>query len=167
MTTLKIDTEFLDEYSKMISKYLWSKKLEGRDEFDNLYSMVVIKLMESVNKYDKKRGKVSTWITWVMRTVVSNYFRHKQQDATHNALPVLEDMVEEFTDSLLAILRNATSLLTQEEHRLIIQHYHEGYSHREIANALGRNENAVKVQIHRARTKLIDQIQGELSDKED
>lgn len=163
---MKIDEAFLDEYGDLISKYIWSMKLSGRDEYDNLYNDVVIKLMENKEKYDPDRSAISTWITWVMRTVVYNYFRHKQQDATHNALLLTPEQVPSLgdpsdTEDLESIITGAVGL-TRRDKVMLIEHYHMGYTHREVGKLHMISEGAAKTHIHRAKKKLNDDIQGEL-----
>lgn len=164
---MEIDTEFLEEYGDMISKYLWSMKLSGRDEYDNLYNDVVIKLIENKEKYDAERAAVSTWITWTMRTVCHNYFRHKQQDATHNAVPLANEMVPSSqdpanTEDLVSMIHNAEGLVTKEK-MMLLQYYHEGYTHYEVGKLNIMTEGAAKTYIHRAKAKLNEHIQGELN----
>ena len=165
MDELAIDQEFLEEYGDLISKYLWSMKLSGRDEYDDLYNDVVIKLIENKGKYDAKRAAVSTWITWTMRTVVHNYFRHKQQDATHNASSLAEQghqgddpMNQEDLPTIISRINN----LSNEDRSMLLKYYHLGHTHKEIAEMHRITENAAKTRIHRAKSKLSDDIQGEL-----
>ena len=170
MDGLRIDDKFLEQYRDLISKYIWSKTLEGREEYDNIYNDVVIKLMESVDKYDPKRGALTTWITWVMRTVVFNYFRDKQVDALHNALPLLDEQIAGYDQSqdpadmedIVDIITKVKDL-TPFEKLMLLDYYHFGYTAREVGERRDMSEAAAEVRIHRAKQKLIAQVQGELT----
>jgi len=169
METLEIDKDFLHEYGDVIRKYIWSKALEGREEYDNLYNDVIIKLLENKDKYDPDRGAVSTWITWVMRTTVFNYFRDKQKDALHNSLPLQpEDMAGYARSRDPSEQENARSIvckapgLLKNERELLIAYYHLGYSEAELAPWLGIAEGAVRKRIQRVKDKLTKQVQQEL-----
>ncbi len=164
MEALRINKEFLDEYGDMISKYIWSKDLQGRPEYDDLYNDVIIKLIESKEKYDSSRGAVSTWVTWVMRTVVYNYFRHKQQDATHNSEMLGLDTESDPSDheDVKRIISRAQGL-TDYDREVLIGFYHYGYTHSELAERHKVKENTMYQTVHRAKNKLSSEIQGELT----
>lgn len=167
MKELQIDEAFLSEYSDLISKYIWSKDLEGREEYDNIYNDVIIKLLESKDKYDSKRGAITTWITWVMRTVVFNYFRSKQVDALHNALPLLEAQTVSrgqdpaSKEDLLSILMKAD--LSGAEKTVLRDFHYLGHTLEELSSLYGENLRTIQTRLNRARTRLTAQVQGELN----
>ena len=174
MSKLEIDKDFLAEYGDMISKYIWSKALEGREEYENLYNDVIIKLLEHKDKYDPDRGAVTTWVTWVMMSVVSHYFRDKQQDALHNSLPLLPEEIAGYSNSqdpsdqedILSIISKVRGLSSRERN-LLIDFAHLGYSLEELATRDKIPMRTLQTQLNRARAKLIKQVQGELNEQEE
>lgn len=170
MKELTINDEFIEEYGAMISKYIWSKDLEGRREYDDIYHEVIIKLMESVDKYDPKRAAVTTWITWVMRTVVNHYFRDKQVDALHNALPLVSEQLSEYGHSqdpaskedMLSILLKSD--LSGAEKTVMRDYHYLGHTLEELSSLYGENLRTIQTRLNRARVKLTAQVQGELHD---
>ena len=164
MKELTIDDAFLAEYGDLISKYIWSKPLEGRDEYDDLYNDVVIKLIENKEKYDSTRGAVSTWIMWVMRTVLHNYFRHKQQDATHSTTTLALDLESDPADR-----EHIGNIITRGEgigdiDKRMLKDYTYGFTYKELGDRYDISEAVVTVRIHRAKQKLKDQVCGELKE---
>lgn len=168
MKELTVDKEFIEEYGAMISKYIWSKDLEGRREYDDIYHEVIIKLMESIDKYDPKRAAVTTWITWVMRTVVNHYFRSKQVDALYNSLPLVSDQIVNSRHSqdpaseedVVSIINKSD--LNQNERDVMLDFHYYGYTLEELSRKYKENVRTIQTRLNRARIKLTAQVQGEL-----
>ena len=73
---MQIDDQFIKEYDNLI----WStirEKVRGMDTQSDVHSDIIIRLIESSEGYDEEKGAVSTWVVWICRSVISNYFLTK------------------------------------------------------------------------------------------
>ncbi len=166
---MDINDEFIEQYGNLIRDTIWKTGIRDTDEYDAVYNDVIIRIM-GYNNYDPEKGGITNWLFLVTRSVLGNHFKHKTIDATHNALPLLEELTPEYMQSQdpadnedFVDIINKIDDLSETERKALIAYYHYGYTAREVGEQLGLTDTAVWKILERARIKLTAQVQGEFN----
>lgn len=120
-------------------------------------------LWRSAARYDRTRGSVRSWVLRVVHNRAVDMFRREQSTARHDvsddwiadALPArerTEDEVERRDDALL--VRTALDGLPPDQRQVVELAYFGGFSHAQIADALGLPAGTVKGRMRLALNKL-------------
>ena len=107
-------------------------------------------------KYAKEKGKVDNeraLLYKISRTLVVDFYRKKKEVSLDEG-----DGESKDDDSKLLDLQKALSELDSVQREVVVLHYFEGFSLREVGEILERKENSVQVIAHRARAKLKDKL---------
>lgn len=114
---------------------------------------------------EKKRPSVRnfrSFVYQVARNAIIDYYRRQATTSTHTQAldpeaPIVstQDLYEQVAtnDELQGVLI-AIKKLKQESQDVLMLRYIEGYTHKQIAQALGKTPAAVRVTLHRATKKL-------------
>ena len=152
--------QIYDAYINSIYRYHYSCVGNATDTED-LTSQTFMAVLESLNHY-KTRGYFSAWVFRIARNKAMDFFRVQQR--TVDELPlhlahnddVLEMIIKNQTyDELSALLRS----LTEEELEVLRLRYVAQLSYVEIANMLGRKEDAVRKSLKRLLERLSSQLE--------
>jgi RNA polymerase sigma-70 factor, ECF subfamily len=122
-----------------------------------------ISLWRSAARYDRSRGSVRSWVLRVVHNRAIDAFRRELSTAKHDVaddwisevLPArerTEDEVERRSDARL--VRSALDGLPPEQRQVIELAYFGGFSHAQIADALGLPAGTVKGRMRLALSKL-------------
>ena len=158
---LKIDDNFVKQYDGLIKERLTRLGIRDPDEFDDLHNKVYERLMTS-SAYDPKRGKVSTWLWTICRSVVSN--ERKKASRSQDVLD--QDTVD---------LQSASSIIGQEDagtardeidrllsasglsprdQRMVIAYHINGLTMQELADKYGLTLRATEQVVYRSMKAL-------------
>lgn len=130
---------------------------------EDLTAEVFTNMIESLPRYEQRGIPFEAWLYRIAAARVADYHRARSR----NQQVELTDAVAEDTphpeDALLEQqerdrLRAALHKLNEDEQKLIILRFIERKSHAEVAEILGKSENAVKVMQHRALRKAAKQL---------
>jgi len=137
-----------------------ARRIESRDEAEDVISEVFHRFLRRIDQYDASRGSVWTWLMTMTRHAVIDHHRGRRDH-----LPL-----EDHEDSLVAeAMDPLSSMVRQEEHRLLhgllrneepeireifALHFGDGLKYREIAEVLGLSESAVKQRFSRTMRRL-------------
>jgi RNA polymerase sigma-70 factor (ECF subfamily) len=120
-------------------------------------------LWRSAARYDRTRGSVRSWVLRVVHNRAVDMFRREQSTARHDvsddwiadALPArerTEDEVERRDDAQL--VRTALDGLPPDQRQVVELAFFGGFSHAQIADALGLPAGTVKGRMRLALNKL-------------
>lgn len=149
-----------DAYISPIYRYHYSRVGNATDAED-LTSQTFMAVLESLPRY-KLRGYFSAWIFRIAHNKAMDFFRAQQRAVdelplhlTHNE-DVLEKVIKGQTyEELSAFLKS----LTEEELEVIRLRYVARLSFVEIANMLGRKDDAVRKSLKRLLERLSFQLE--------
>lgn len=114
----------------------------------------------------KKNGTIQAYLFKIARNLGIDYQRKKREislDAIADFMPSEENLEDLVVKSEREnIVHKALSGLDKDEKQIIVMRYFEELSYAEIAKTIGKNEGAIRVQIHRVLKKL----KGRLSNYE-
>jgi RNA polymerase sigma factor (sigma-70 family) len=145
------EKEALVQFDNMAKKI--ARQYSGRNEFDDLYQVAKIGIIDAVRSYDKNRGaKLSTHVFNMILSHVRKFstketgiIYYPAHVKTYNNIRIdLEDLsnhaFEDFdylSIELRQILSVALNTLTDKQKEIIVMKYIEGYSTAEISEILG------------------------------
>jgi RNA polymerase sigma-70 factor (ECF subfamily) len=124
---------------------------------EDLTEEVFVRALAALPKYEPQGHKFSSWLYRIAQNlIVDHYRRHSSrpevEDRDTGDMPdfqsLPEDQVADQQD--IESLARAVHRLGNEEQQVIILRFVEGFSHREVAQVIGKSEGASRVIQHRA-----------------
>jgi RNA polymerase sigma-70 factor (ECF subfamily) len=142
-----------DLYADKIYKYIYYKS--GRtDEAEDLTAQVFLKAWEAIEHYKWEGYPFSTWLYRIAHNQMIDHYRTHRETfpldtarTRESGLDPLESAEKSFSS---AQIRGAIRHLTQDQQRVIILRFLEGYSTAEVANILDKDPDAIRALQHRA-----------------
>jgi RNA polymerase sigma-70 factor (ECF subfamily) len=138
--------------------YRLAYRLAGDDELARDFTQETF--IRAFERLDTFRGEArfSTWLHAIATTVALNGLRKVKRFRTRETVLEAADGVAGGVRSaepdLKTRLRDAIDALPQKYRMVVVMHDVEGYTHEEIAAALGMEVGTSKAQLSRARAKL-------------
>lgn len=167
-------TEIYDKYVDAIYRFVFFK-VSSRQDAEDLTSQVFSKALEYCLKKDSKVSSLKAFLYCIARNTVTDFYRQKQRSEVSLNEEIKsdpeadvmwssdQDMETRVGDSLeMRRVREALDLLKEEYRDVIILHYLDELSVREISDVMGKSGGAVRVLLHRAMKSL----QGVMSRQE-
>jgi len=149
-----------DRYARDIYRYLYSRVGNAADAED-LTAQTFMAVIESLPRY-RHRGHFSAWIYQIARNKAMDLFRKQRQDPidlpydTASSDEIMEQVIEgQAYEDLERLLKN----LKEEEQELIRLRFTAELSFVEIAQLIGRKEDAVRKSINRILERLSRQME--------
>ncbi len=147
---MDIESVYRDYHEKVLI-YLKSK-VPSPEDAEDLCSDVFIKVQKKLDGYDSEKASIATWIFTIARnTVIDHYRKYRAPEE------IPEDLASDFQvdESLLrqeslSELAEALKKLSDEERSIIILHYYEGLSLKEIETKTGLSYGQVKIRHNNA-----------------
>lgn len=176
------DTEIISQilngdqnaYALLVDKYrnyvftIVLRYVKSREDAEEVSQDVFIKAYRSLADF-RGNSKFSTWLYTVTTTTCITFLRKKKLEVqsldNENVFAVADNIdsgvsanqVEQKTR--INMVNEAIRMLNPEDAQIITLFYKAEQSLDEIAHILGKEPNAVKVQLHRARTRLKEKMQ--------
>jgi len=160
--TLLFETLY-DRYAGLVYNKCYGFAKDG-DEAKDLTQDVFLKLFVKLASF-KGKSKFSTWLYAFTYNHCVNYVtrntakKFEKQSVDYKDIENLSDDYDEDDPSFLNMkvekLKVALELISPEENMILLLKYQDYLSIKEIENALGIRESAVKMRIKRAKDKLI------------
>lgn len=154
MTDIQKEQIYTDFHNKVFG-YIQSK-VKNMQIAEDLASDVFVKVYERINVFDEKKASLSTWIYLITKNTLIDYYRTRKE---HSELPEqlsASSSVEESvcTTEMLDALAKALEELEEREKRIVIQHFYEGATLKEIAKQMDISYSYVKLLLNKAIGKL-------------
>jgi len=160
--TLLFETLY-DRYAGLVYNKCYGFAKDG-DEAKDLTQDVFLKLFVKLASF-KGKSKFSTWLYAFTYNHCVNYVtrntakKFEKRSVDYKDIENLSDDYDEDDTSFLNMkvekLKVALELISPEEKMILLLKYQDYLSIKEIENALGIGESAVKMRIKRAKDKLI------------
>ncbi|KKU14920.1 hypothetical protein A3A20_00130 [Candidatus Wolfebacteria bacterium RIFCSPLOWO2_01_FULL_45_19] len=150
--------QLYDHYMPMIYRFVLLK-VGRREEAEDLTHQVFLSALQNISGYKHLGHPFSSWLYKIARNSIIDNARTKKEtiplydlDMEPHIEPAIEktlDLNKEFNSAMKAI-----GQLNEEQQNVVIMKFIEGFSHKEIAEALDKNEGAIRTIQHRAIIKL-------------
>jgi len=153
------------EYYEMIRQYLL--RFVSEDEASDLVQEVFIKVSNSINDF-KGNSSIKTWIYRIASNTAKDFLKSRFYKASKFQDEIVEDDLLEFSnqdhfseaeehvilDEMNTCIRDFIYRLPYSYSSILVLSDLEGYRAKEIAEILDISLSAVKIRLHRARSKL-------------
>jgi RNA polymerase sigma-70 factor (ECF subfamily) len=149
-------TGFYEKHVGRIYKFVYFRVAGNREKAEDLTQDIFMKAFEAFERYDPKIS-ASAWIYTIARNHIINMAAkdRPQTDIEEVEFKVANDwehLAERSFDEKR--LLEALERLPTQEADLVRMKYLEGWKYKEIAEILGRNPGALRVQMSRVLKKL-------------
>lgn len=104
---------------------------------EDLCSDVFVKVYEKLESFNEKKASISTWIFTITRNTLIDYYRTRKVTSEIPENLVYEDDESDVDDESLEKLAKGLENLDERSRNLIIKHYYEGKTLKEVAEELG------------------------------
>lgn len=142
--------------------------IKSREDAEEVAQDVFVKAYRSLADF-RGASKFSTWIYTIATTSCLTFLRKKKADVSS----LDDEKIFAAADSIdggmsanqveqksrIAMVNNAIKMLGDDDAQIITLFYKGEQTLDEIAQILGKEANAVKVQLHRARTRLKEKME--------
>lgn len=149
-----------DRYVQHIYRYAYSR-VENAREAEDITAQTFIAAYESLSRY-RERGHFSAWLFRIAQSEIQNHFRRSRREVGLDAVRRLAEaddaLVAVIQDEELSRLRSLIKKLDDDERELIRLRYVAELSFAEMADLLGRREDAVKKSVYR----LLERLKGQM-----
>ncbi|HWJ29572.1 MAG TPA: RNA polymerase sigma factor [Flavisolibacter sp.] len=148
--------------------------IKSREDAEEVSQDIFVKTYRSLADF-KGASKFSTWLYTITTTSCISFLRKKKleihsldnervfETADNIDSGMSANQIEQ--KSRATMVNEAIKLLSPDDARIITLFYKGEQSLEEIAQILGKEPNAVKVQLHRARTRLKEKMQKYFSNE--
>lgn len=155
--------QIYDTYAKPIYRYHFSR-VDNAPDAEDLTAQTFLAVIESLVRY-QHRDNFTAWIFQIARNKLMDHFRRNHSHGEiHESVvdPAQGDVLEAVVrDESRARLKSLLHLLDEEERELIRLRYTAELSFVEIAQLLGRKEDAVRKAIRRILDRLSIQMEAQ------
>ncbi len=161
-------------YALLVSRYqnfvftIVLRFIKSREDAEEIAQDVFVKAYRSLADF-KGTAKFSTWLYTITTTSCITFLRKKKLDMQSLDNEQVFDSADIIDSGMSAnqveqkskvnMVSNAIKMLSPDDAQIITLFYKAEQSLEEIAQILGIEPNAVKVRLHRARTRLKDKMQ--------
>lgn len=147
------------EYRDRVFGYLYSR-VQNRHTAEDLCQDVFLKAVRSADSYDGTKASVSTWIYTITRNTLTDYYRSRRvEEELPMTLTDGEDAEEKAVQAEdLEHLAKALAKMDEKLRDVIVLHYYDGRTLRDVAQTMGLSYSYVKV----LRDKALDFLKKDL-----
>lgn len=147
---------YSDELYKFAYTRLGYKKEVAEDVIQDLF----IKVWDNKEKYDPALGSIRTWLYAILRNMIIDTYRKGkfklvEMKDDKSDLREVENIDDEF------LIESYLRKLGPKEYELLLLRYQQDLEISEIAKIVGKNQNSVRVSIHRAIKRLKNLIEND------
>lgn len=144
-----------DEYADRVYAFVRSR-VDSTADAEDVTATVFLKAWEAIRSYDDRGLPFSAWLFRIARNaVVDEYRRKARRPVPVEETPETGETAEPADVAAIAAadaerVRAAVGMLTDEQAAVIAMRFWWDMSLKDTADALGKNENAIKALQHRA-----------------
>jgi RNA polymerase sigma-70 factor (ECF subfamily) len=150
-----------DHYVQPIYRYLYSR-LGSVPEAEDLTSQTFIAAYESLPRY-RERGHFAAWLFRIARSKLSDYYRVTKNEIDFDAVQRADAQIDAISyliqDEEISRLRKLFHNLPAKEQDLIHLRYVAELSFPEMAELLGKREDAMRKSVQRLLARLRSQME--------
>lgn len=160
-----------DQYAERIYIYFYHR-LGDRELAEDLTGDVFVRMVEAADTPRFADTSLSGWLYRIAHNLLVDHFRRQRAEvALPEELPVSAPAQESDQGPAAIVerklaqdgLRKALEALTEDQRQVIVLRFGEGLTAREVAEIMGKQENAIWQLQHRALNGLRRSLAGELT----
>ena len=148
------------EYRDKVARYV-AGKVGDIQEREDLVSSVFLKVFQNLDTFDRERASLSTWIYTITHSTVLNHYRGMRpvQELNEELADPSERLeIHLLSEEMLERLARALEELDRRQRDLILLHYYENRTLKQIAALMQMSYANAKVIHQKALSRLRDQL---------
>jgi len=151
--------ELYDKYFPKIYRFILLK-VSKRPDAEDLSHQVFLSAWRNIYTYESRGFPFSSWLYRIAHNSVIDFYRTKREYVDIELVstermsvdPEMEHLFDEKTE--LSLVKKMLAKLKEDEQTVLIMKFVDELSNKEVAEALGKSEGAVRVMQHRALKQL-------------
>ena len=167
-------------YSMLVSRYqnfvftITLRYIKGREDAEEVAQDVFIKAYRSLADF-RGQAKFSTWLYTITTTTCITFLRKKKPEVHSLDNEKVFEVADNFDSGVNAnqveqksrinMVNESIKMLSPDDAQILTLFYKGEQTLEEIAHIVGKEVNAVKVQLHRARGRLKDKMERYFSEE--
>uniref|UniRef100_UPI0025BE4080 RNA polymerase sigma factor n=1 Tax=Chryseobacterium sp. TaxID=1871047 RepID=UPI0025BE4080 len=134
--------------------------VQSKEYTEEIIQDVFMKIWNSINQYDKTKGRFYTWMINIARNTAIDYLKSKsfQNGLKNQSIPDFvyntAELSTEYQSSDFIGFKNILNSLEPDKQQLIDLAYYQGYTQNEISEKLNIPLGTVKTKMRNALIKL-------------
>ena len=162
--------ELYDLYLNRVYAFCLAR-MKNREEAEDVTAQTFERALKSIATYESRGAPMSSWLFRIAANLVTDRVRRQGwvvnigddpiPDEGSNPSRELDPEEQALQWERALYLRELVAALAQEQQRALRLRYFQGQSVAEVAEALGKNENATKQLLHRAMENMRRRMRGE------
>jgi RNA polymerase sigma-70 factor, ECF subfamily len=162
--------ELYDLYMNRVYAFCLAR-MKNREEAEDVTAQTFERALKSIAAYESRGAPMSSWLFRIAANLVTDHVRRQgrvvnlgddpipDEGTNPSREPDPEEQALQWERALY--LRELITALAQEQQRALRLRYFQGQSVAEVAEAIGKNENATKQLLHRAMENMRRRMRGE------
>jgi len=152
-------TELYEKYVDRVYRHVYYR-VSSQADAEDITQEVFIKAWKAIKQYKYKGASFMAWLSAIAHNSIVDYYRSKKEfislEETEVSNQARETSLEEMAEIGFnqSYIRSAILKLKGDKQKVILKHFIDGFSYREIARALNKSEGAVRVIQYRALNDL-------------
>ena len=146
-----------DKYIQKVYGFVFHKVLH-KELAEDITSDIFLKVLEKLHTFDSAKASFPTWIFRIARNVVIDHFRTFRQEIDIDDIWDIASAEDIQADAdarqTYDVLRNHLQKLTACQREILMMHFWQGMSYKEIAEIFGKTEASIKMDASRGIAKL-------------
>lgn len=144
------------KYATAIFNYFWYRTGHNRDIAEDLMQETFIRAFKNLNSYQERGYSYRTYLQTIAHNLLVNYYRSAKAIALDDVVNIPAEPIRDINDKIDAkqVWQAIQEDLTKSEQNVVLLKYRQELPIKDIARITHKSENAVKLQLSRARKKL-------------
>ncbi|MDP3995341.1 MAG: RNA polymerase sigma factor [Patescibacteria group bacterium] len=146
-----------DAYIKKIYNFCYYKTLH-KETAEDITAIVFTKAFEKIRSFSAEQGTFNSWVYAIARNSIVDHYRSQKHEKNIDDIWDLSSGEDIAADTdvrrQMEKVREYMAELSPLSRDMVIMKLWEGFTHAEIAEALGKTESAVKVAYSRAMKEI-------------
>ena len=127
--------QIYEEYHTKVLRYI-NSQVNDYYLAEDLCSDVFVKVYEKLDTFDDKKASISTWVFTITRNRLIDYYRTRKVMVEIPETLTYDDDYSDIDDEMLEKLAEALDKVDERSKKLIIMHYYEGKTLKEVAELM-------------------------------
>lgn len=148
--------ELYNRYYQKIYNYLYYRVNRDSDIASDIAQDTFTRAYGALENYEDRGFNYSAYLMRIAHNLLVNYYRKPKPVSLEQTMidPTIDPTTEYNLSSDKEMLKQAIAELSEQERHIMHLRYSEGLSMKDVAEQVGKTENAVKLAVSRIRKKL-------------
>lgn len=151
------------DFNKKVARYI-AGKVPNPQDAEDLVSCVFMKVFQKLDTFDESKASLSTWIFTITRNTVYDFYGTRKDFSELPEDIATDSNIDEnlLNEEMLELLADALESLDERSRDLIILHYYDGLTLKEIADRMQMSYPNAKV-IHKKALRAMQAFLGDIN----